>query len=205
MANVNMAVRTHYDHLALPIGAAPLTLAMSWSSWRVVAVLLTAGAYPFSTSGPRGLFTPLSCAGIFARVDNIRPWCKYFNNQDIESTDQTILCTPLGVAIKYGGGRAATSWRAFVDHGANVKHTSGMGGTVLHLAASNPDADEKLITMMVRSPQVKAILNQKMCPRTNKWKAIFLVSRILTRLGLSKKSMLVRLLHPIPNPNPSHP
>ena len=170
-------------------GATALHVAAAFASWPVVEAVLEMGANPKARTG-NGL-DPLMCMATFGRADNITRWCERFPTWDFSRRERTVGVTALCCAILFGPNKLEAV-KALVKAGANpLAFTALTGTTCLHNAAGNKDADAELVVRyLLELPGVRALINTPMRARTLKWKATYLATRLLVKLGAKKAILL---------------
>ena len=98
--------------------------------------------------------------------------------------------TALGFAVLLGPNKLETV-KALVKAGSNpLEFTAFTGTTCLHNAAASKDADAELVRYLLELPGVRALINTPMRARTLKWKATYLATRLLVKLGAKKAILL---------------
>jgi hypothetical protein len=132
----------------------------------------------------------LMCMAMFGRADNITRWCERFPTWDFLRRDKTVGLTALSFAITFGPNKLEAV-KALVKAGANpLAFTALTGTTCLHNAAASKDADAELVRYLLELPGVRALINTPMRARTLKWKATYLATRLLVKLGAKKAILL---------------
>ena len=97
----------------------------------------------------------------------------------------------MAFAINFGPGKLEAV-KALVKAGASPRMLTDAGATVLHQVANNKDADEELIRYLLELPGVRALVNAPHRGHTLKWKATYMIARLLVKLG-TQKALLVEI------------
>jgi hypothetical protein len=128
---------------------------------------------------------------MFGRAHNITQWCKRFPKWDFSRRDRAVGATALAHAIWIGPNKLEAV-KALIEAGANplLEFTAFTGTTCLHNTATNKDADAELVRYLLDLPEVRALVNTPMRARTLKWKATYLATRLLVKLGAKKAILL---------------
>jgi ankyrin repeat protein len=205
----------NWPTLSLQKDTTVLAVAASFCNWEMVKLLLNAGADPRARFG-KARTTALMMAGMFGRVKVLDNWMKRLRHK-IGQASKKLVTAVVSSGDHGGRGNAETRWhlgqrdkvggltalafgiffapgsrslavaRTIIATGANPSCRNIMGGTLLHLAASNPDASGELIRGLLDYPGISAFLNTAMAPQ-GWWRPFFWGWDRLERLRCTKES-----------------
>lgn len=162
-----------------------LSAAAGFASWPVVETLLAMGADPTVTA-TNGLDPLMTMTWAHRHPENITRWCEKFPTWNFSRRAGSAGATVATFALMSGPDSMATV-DALVKGGVDpLAFTAHSGTTLLHNAAANKDADGELVRYLLRVPGVKALVDTPQRGQTFKWRAQFVVVRLLVRLGNTK-------------------
>ena len=205
----------NWPTLSLQKDTTVLAVAASFCNWEIVKLLLNAGADPRARFG-KARTTALMMAGMFGRVKVLDSWMKRLRHKTGQSSKKLVTAVVtsgdhggrgnaetrwhLGQRDKVGGqtalafgiffapgSRSLAVARTLIATGANPSCRTTIGGTLLHLAASNPDASGELIRGLLDYPGISAFLNTAMAPQ-GWWRPFFWGWDRLERWRCTKES-----------------
>ena len=119
---------------------------MFYSSPEIVRLLLERGADPLI--GDVNGNDPLMYASLGGRVDNIDTWFEMLPKWDVEHKNTIVGGIALGCAVLFGQNKLATVKR-LLEAGASVRALNDAGGSVLHSACGNEDADLEVVKLLI--------------------------------------------------------
>jgi ankyrin repeat protein len=190
--NANRKLTRGLPEYAIRFGTTPLMIAMAFARWRVVELLLEAGANPRARD-PDGKDALMFAAAAGQRHElgkdaNVPAWLKRFPNWDIDRRDSIAGLTALHFAVGVGARKKAIV-EALLQGGANPVAIADNGAHVLGIAAINPDLSTELLQWLLDYDNgiLLPLLSRGLQPRTVLWRLIFSTTRFLYYIGNRNK------------------
>jgi ankyrin repeat protein len=178
-----------YVTLGIPGGGTALMTAMMSASPEVILMLLDCGANVESMDviGNDAVMFASACG----RFDNLKCWLEKIKDYDLDHKN-AMGVVPLGYAVTVGSHKLET-FKILVDAGANLRYQTFTGCGLLEHAASNEDADPKLLKFILEHVDSQ-VVNLRRRPTTLKWHAIYFSARAMYRAGLANQSGILQFL-----------
>jgi len=123
--------------------------AMCFASPEIVIALLDAGAEPNATDVMGNDAFLASCG--FGRLDNVKTWCSRDMNWDVNRVNTRFGASALHLTVFMGQKKLPLLRYLIEKKGAeHIGLVNNSGGSLLHNACENPDADPKVVRYILK-------------------------------------------------------
>jgi hypothetical protein len=182
-SDVNRKLQYHIPGLSLLPNMTPLIAAMAFARWKVVEVLLDAGADPMAKC-EQGL-DALMWAAFLGNTINLAAWLKRYPQWNLEKRTGSVGLTVLHVAASTGTKQPVIE--LLIKAGANPMASAHNGGHVLSCVAANPDSTPELVQWILDYDDglLRPLLTRSL--PTLKWILLMRATRIMCYLGSCNK------------------